>query len=51
MKRHSTCNEAGLSATAIATNAPVKDLCVIIAGSKFDMVAPCNKHHCLFQEQ
>jgi hypothetical protein len=37
MKRHSACNENGLSATAIATNALVKDLCVIIAGSKIGL--------------
>jgi hypothetical protein len=39
-KRHGTCNEAGLSATAIATNVLVKDFCVVIAGSNVNMVAP-----------
>jgi hypothetical protein len=37
MKCHSACDETGLSATAIATNASVKDLCVVIAGSNIGL--------------
>jgi hypothetical protein len=40
MKRHSACNEAGLPATAIATNAPVKDFLCCIAVSNVKKVAP-----------
>jgi hypothetical protein len=34
MKRHSACNEAGLSATAIAINALVKDYFVFHRGKQ-----------------
>jgi hypothetical protein len=40
MKHHSACNEAGLSATAIATNALVKDFLCHITASKVNKVAP-----------
>ncbi len=40
MNRHSTCNEAGLSATAIAINALVKDFLCCIVASNVDKVAP-----------
>ncbi len=36
----SNCDETGVSATAIATNASVKDLCVIIEASNINKVAP-----------
>ena len=40
MKRHSTCNEVGLSATAIAINASVKDFLCHSVASNVDKVAP-----------
>jgi hypothetical protein len=40
MKRHSACDEAGLSATVIAINASVKDFLCRIAASDVDKVAP-----------
>jgi hypothetical protein len=40
MKHHSTCDEVGLSATAITTNALVKDFLCHIAVSNVDKVAP-----------
>jgi hypothetical protein len=46
IKHHSACNETGLSATAIATNASVKDFCVVIAGSNVDMVEPWDNELC-----
>jgi hypothetical protein len=39
IKHHSTCDEAGMSETAIATNALVKDFCVTLQ-CKVDKVAP-----------
>jgi hypothetical protein len=45
-KCHSTWDEAGLSATAIATNALVKDFYVIIAGSNVNKVAPHGNQLC-----
>ncbi len=40
IKRFSDCNETGVSATAVATNAPVKDLYVVIVVGNVDKVAP-----------
>jgi hypothetical protein len=41
IKHQSTCNEAGLFATAVATNALVKNLYVVISGNNANKVAPC----------
>jgi hypothetical protein len=46
IKRQSTCNETGLSATSIATNELVKDFCVVITESNVGMVAPRNNQCC-----
>jgi hypothetical protein len=51
MKRHSPCNETGLSATAIATYASVKDFCVVMAASDANKVALHDKQHCSLQKQ
>jgi hypothetical protein len=40
-KHHSTCDEACLSATAIAINALVKDFLCCIAASNVNKVGPC----------
>jgi hypothetical protein len=40
MKCHSACDEACASATAIATNALVKDFCVVVTASNANKVAP-----------
>jgi hypothetical protein len=50
-KCHSACNEAGLSATVTATNASVKDFCVVIAGSITNKVALSDKQCCSLQKQ
>jgi hypothetical protein len=50
-KRHSACDEAGLSVTAIATYALVKDFDVIIAASNANKVTPRNKQGCSLQKQ
>jgi hypothetical protein len=46
IKCHSNCNEACVFATAIATNALVKDFCVVIEGSNVNMVVPPNNQLC-----
>jgi hypothetical protein len=46
MECQSACNETGLTATAIATKALVKDICGVIAGSNADKVALRNNQHC-----
>jgi hypothetical protein len=50
-KRHSACDESGLSATAIATNALVKDLYVLIMVSNAEKVALRDKQCCSLQKQ
>jgi hypothetical protein len=46
MKHHSTYDETGLSAAAIATNVSVKDFYVLIMGNDINMVAPCKNQRC-----
>jgi hypothetical protein len=50
-KRHSVCNEAGLSATTIVTYVLVKDLYVVIVASNANKVALRYKQHCSLQKQ
>ncbi len=50
MKRHSTCDETGLTATTIATNGLVKDICVVIVRSNIDKVVPHGNQGCLSQK-
>jgi hypothetical protein len=49
MERQSACTETGLTATVIATNALVEDICVIIVGSNTNKAAPSNNQHFLLQ--
>ena len=45
-KRHSACDEVGLTVTTITTNASVKDLLCRIAASNVDKVAPRSNQCC-----
>ena len=45
-KRHSACDEVGLTVTAITTNPLVKDLLCHIAARNVNKVAPCSNQCC-----